>query len=318
MVSRRALIRSLSAALLPGVAYAQQRPLVLIGSDGWLYPGWEWTSELDQAQVEMTTALVTYAGELLASRGTMLLVFVLPSRARLYPDHLPLWAKVDETFLGRYRRIVDRLLTGGVAVLDGLNILTAVASRWQVFSRTDQHWILYASEAAARRVAELLHEAFPLAASPTGGARPGMVRIETRPGDLVALLPTALRERYPPERFRLRDYSLPGGLLDTLPQADIAVLGDSAVKPELGFSGALSARLRRPVDLFWRQGDIGPWVALQDYVASERFQNQPPAYLVWELHEYYFESPPDRAGWWRNSSLMPPAEWRQRLFRSLE
>src|SRR5688572_8514492 len=76
-------------AAISYLLFREGKPGVVVADDGWLYTSEEFTvGPGAEAQVEAHLALIGQVHERLAARGTGLVVAVLPSKARVYPEPL--------------------------------------------------------------------------------------------------------------------------------------------------------------------------------------------------------------------------------------
>ena len=124
-------------------------------------------------------------------------------------------------------------------------------------------------------------------------------------GDLVRNLPEAQRASYAPERYQIREQVAGSSALLADDAADVAMVGNSYSQPLYGFSSLLSNQLNRPVSLFWKPNNFGPYNILLSYLTSEGFKQQKPKMIVWVQLEWDIPALPTGSGWGQNAM---PAE----------
>ena len=113
--------------------------------------------------------------------------------------------------------------------------------------------------------------------------------------DLMPFLTLAgrARERFGPELVR-REATSPlavaptsGSALLATPSILVALVGTSySADPLWNFAGALQVELAADVLVVAAEG-CGPFLALQEYLASPTFAELPPALVIWEIPERY-------------------------------
>ena len=138
----------LARALLPlGISAAPAK--VVVGRDGWLYLGDEYSRTISQDRRAQTPADLAQGRQIgdamrawdayLASRGVKLLrIMVGPNKASVYPEHLPDWARPASP------NAADALFAGADPVLHvdlRATLRTAKAARTEpLYFVTDTHW----------------------------------------------------------------------------------------------------------------------------------------------------------------------------------
>lgn len=315
-IGRRALLggAACGAWLTSGspIARAELTSKVVIGNDGWLFPQWEDIRRVSLPRVRQVCGLIGEVTRNFARAKIQMAIVLVPTKARQYPQALPVEFQSSPDAVARYGVALDLLRASGAIVPDLATILAAAqaANKDSLFFKADTHWTAIGAETAAIELARL---ARPLLPPPDGlkGTSLGGTQIHVHTGDLVGLLPEANRASFPQEKFRIRSAaaatgrtSLGGGLLDN-DQADVAVVGNSYMMPYFGFPLVLSNALGRPVELAWQTARIGPYRTLLDFLASPQFRRTGTRMLVWQMNEGSLEQMPDARDWWENSSLMP-------------
>jgi len=298
---------------------AQDSSIVMVGKDGWLFPGWGSLTDVDGAAIARNTALIAEARAALAAAGVRLEVLVLPDKALFYEDKLPDGKRMSDAVRGRYALIHDSLGKAQVPAVDALQVLRQVKQGGQeVFYRSDQHWTQPAADAVAVAVAAQVRQQVPRLQGQDGtGMALGSEIKERRFGDLAELFLTdAQRKAVGRDTFTVRRQSEQQALLDDAP-APVHVTGHSMVQPYFGFPQKLSNLLDRPVSVNWKPGNVGPWVMLLEYLESPEFQKTKPQVLVWQMFEPSYVQGPDARGQWDNASIMSAQQWQARLHKAL-
>ena len=70
-------------------AFLRPAPDVIVGQDGWLYPGWDRLVDEHKRTARTGMAMVREVDTLLKSRGEKLVVVLVPTKARAVPEFLP-------------------------------------------------------------------------------------------------------------------------------------------------------------------------------------------------------------------------------------
>jgi len=269
------------SALAPTVsppAFAQVKPPnpaapapvdIVVGSDGWLFPGWDYLVDerpgQTRAALEQAVTLSTQARQY-SPRVVLLLI---PNKARFHIDRLPpdraAWTRHHS---GGLQKLADDLRQRGLEVI--------VAE--PTFYPRDAHWTAEAGEAAASKVAEHL----AALRRPKGPALPvpGWVQ-ERRYADLANLARSRGDLRWEQDVFRRRDYVAP---LPGIPQVEI--VGNSLIDTYYGFPQEISRQLGVPVVHRVRYEGAGPWHAMQEFLKAGVKR---PA-VIWALQETSFSA----------------------------
>ncbi|MDI4664462.1 twin-arginine translocation pathway signal [Xanthobacter autotrophicus] len=304
------------AAAAPAMAQtASGGTPILIGKDGWLFPGWESLTVLDRAGITANVGLIRDAKAALAARGVTLVTLVVPLKAGFYKARLPEGASLSADVAGQYDFILDELKKAGIDTLDLRPALKAVETGRQTsFYRADYHWTAWSAEAAADAVAAAIKARVPKLAGNPGGDKLGEWVTQRHLGDLAErFLTPDQQKQVGPDLYTVRTPpAAKASLLEGGP-APVQVVGNSFVQPYLGFPQKLSNALDRPVSLTWNPGNVGPWVTFLQSVGTPDFAKAPPQVLVWQFNEGPFHSGPQAADQWDAPSLMSPATWRERM-----
>lgn len=308
-----------SLGLAMSAAHAQDASIVIRGDGGWLLPGWGSLSEVDNAGIDATTALIKEAHTALAARNIQLEVVLLPDKSLFYQDKLPAGKTISPPVKARYQTILAKMGQAGIRTFDADAVLRPLKQAGtDVFYRTDQHWTQAAADATAEATAAQIKRDVP---NLKGSAGTGMVLgkefKERRYGDLAELfLSPDERKAIGRDTFSVRREAATGSLLDDA-AAPVHVTGHSMVQAYFGYPQKLSNTLDRPVSVNWKPGNVGHWIVLLEYLESAEFKQNPPQVLVWQLFEATYNQGPKAEGFWDNASIMTADTWRKRLHAAL-
>lgn len=321
---RRTILAGMAAgltlALGAAAPAAAQGTSIIMGKDGWLFPGWESLTVLDRQGIEANVSLIGDAKAALAARGITLITLVVPLKATLHKDKLPDSTAISADVAGQYDFILDQMKRAGIDTVDLRPVLKSVQTgRQTAFFRADYHWTAWSAEAAADAVAAVIKAKVPkLTGSPGSGDKIGDWVTQRVVGDLAQrFLSPDQQKQIGPDLYTVRAAApAKGGLVDA-GRAPVQVVGNSFVQPYLGFPQKLSSDIDRPVSLTWNPGNVGPWVTFLQYVSSPDFAKAPPQAIVWLFNEGPFHSGPQAADQWDAASLMSPQTWRDRMLAAV-
>lgn len=285
-------------AAIDYVLFNEGRPGVVVGTQGWLYTDEEFKTYAGaDATVTTHLALIPWVRDELARQGTELVVALVPSKARIYPEFLD-ERRPAALHDGLYARAHAALRTAGIAAPDLARALEACKRQQppgeNVFLRTDTHWTPAGARCAAQAVRATTGTA--------GGGqhyRTQTTATEEHRGDLLRYLPL---DPYfadllpPPEPIELRQTER---LADAAgPAGGDALLGDDAA-PEVvlvgtsysadarwNLTGALQEALQQDVVNYAALGK-GPFVPMLDYLLNSASLPSAPRLLIWEIPERY-------------------------------
>ena len=283
-------------AALDFTLFNEGRPGVILGRDQWLFSDEEfkpWPNA--EHNVSSNYALVEGVRQTLKAHGVKLVMAVVPSKVRLYPEHMgdkrPASIHAD-----LYRDFHAQLAASQVIAPDLLGPLQqAKQAGAQVFLRTDTHWTPDGAQIAAQQLAKAVNTQFPLSGEP----QQFVTEVETTEqhnGDLERFLPLdplfshLLPPSEPLEKRSTR-------VADDAPESADSLFADSEVPVTLvgtsysananwNFVGALKQALRSDVINDSKDGH-GPILPMLAYLKSDAFKNTPPQVLIWEFPERY-------------------------------
>lgn len=284
------ILAVVTALMILAYAPAFLRPPadVLVGSDGWLYPGWERLVDQRKSAARQGARLVVEVDATLKARGQQLIVLVTPTKARVISEHLPRLRRFEVERAGDYGTLIRSLETSGVRVVDALPLLKRRHLRdGRAYFRRDAHWTGYAAEDVAQVLATTINAETPLAVEPPDGERLGGWEQVRRYPDLVAILRRQGDLSYGEERFTQREYKP-----EPVGPGRITVVGSSFVDRRYGLPQTLSQLLDRRVSRQVEFGAEGSWAAMVKHLQAS---NPTTRVVIWQLGEASFSSEPAQA-----------------------
>lgn len=305
---------TLAVPLLLGAgvpATAQQSSLAEIGSQGWVFPIWDQLNFIELNLLRSSAQMLGEIVTILRSGRMGVVLMLLPSRKRLMRQFLPPGSPFTPEIERRYSVPMAEARRAGALVPDldarFREVLTREPTR-QLFFKTDTHWTPVGAEVAAVEVARVMREQLRLPASQRPGTRLGDLRPMTlSTGDLVSFIPAGQRAQFGAETSLIRQVLPAEGAAALIEDdvSDVALVGSSYLAPRFGFQPVLSNQLGRPVSLFWRTNNMGPFAILLEYLRSESFRQQRPQAIVWAILEPEVTTSPASQGWGRAAMPLP-------------
>ncbi|MGQ0710611.1 MAG: alginate O-acetyltransferase AlgX-related protein [Rhodoferax sp.] len=272
------------AAAAPGVV---PRNMAIVGQDQWLYYSNELPDPAQEPLVPQTVRSLQRLHALLSDNGVSLNVLMVPTKMRLYPQHLPPW--VDQRALrARYPAVLATLQAAGLPVLDleqaFLQAPQADRDGERLFYRLDSHWSQQGAWVAAQALRDHWEHdpqgARVLAATPDVPYTLTRSRMQLPGGaDLTQLLPAGPRrldKEYITPLVVQRSDPQGAALQGVVPVPGIVLVGSSYSQEWTGFADYLRHALQREVANFSRDATQGPWYALARYVSDEAYQEAGP------------------------------------------
>ncbi len=260
------------------------------GRDGWLF-------RTDQELLESFGpddrgyADLGRLAEALKKKGVQLVLVYLPTRGLVHPDRL-LDCTYDFTAAAAsYAEVLDRLRQQGILVPD-LTALLAEQEENAFYFRRDHHWTPHGARRTARLVAEAIRR------QPAWQELDHRKFITRRTGLLEkygTLQRAALQicgQDYPLQYVDEYATTAAGSdedlLLDDGGEPQVVLVGTSFSRSAYNYNFAGFLRQYLEADVL-NNGIAGAGFdgALLQYLASEDFRREPPAFLVWEVPGYY-------------------------------
>ncbi len=274
--------------------FAEGRTGVVVGRHDWLYTSEEFAAPPGAEQrVAAHLVRVKQVREVLAQRGTGLIVALLPAKARVYSEHLGGHAP-DAMHAMLYDHVQSELRAQGIVAPDLLGAMLLCKHHDSVFLHTDTHWTAAGARCSATQLAQAAQGAGLATRTPTRYATQ-VESTESHRGDLTkflalepwfeALLPDL--ETIPLSRTAPTTASA-GALLDDAPAPEVVLVGTSySANPRWNFAGALQQTLGEEVANFAAEAE-GPFTPMREYLRSAGFAARPPRLVIWEMPERYF------------------------------
>ena len=283
-------------AAIDYVLFNEGRPGVVVGTQGWLYTDEEFKTYAGaDATVTTHLALIPWVRDELARQGTQLVVVLVPSKARIYPEHVG-DRRPAAVHARLYARAQDALREAAIPAPDLVRALETCKREQPAFLRTDTHW----TPAGARCVAQAVRGTAGAGAA-AGGAhyRTQTATTAEHRGDLLRYLPL---DPYfagllpPTERIELRrteriasaaDAAGGDALLGDGGAPEVVLVGTSySADARWNLTGALQEALQQDVLNYAALGK-GPFVPMLDYLLNSASLPSAPRLLVWEIPERY-------------------------------
>lgn len=276
-------------AAIDYVVFDEGRPGVVVGANGWLFTDEEFKTYPDaDTAIASHLALIAYVRDELKRQGSELVVALVPSKARVYPEHLP-ERHPAEIHKSLYGRVHQGLLDAGIAAPDIAATMAQCKRAGEAYLRTDTHWTPAGARCAAQAVAGTLGPRRPPTTFYTQTASVAM-----HSGDLLRFLPLdpyfshLLPQRESVElRETLRAAADGADALlgdDDLPK--VVLVGTSySADTKWNFTGALQESLQEDVVNYASMGK-GPFMPMLDYLNSAALPAT-PRLVIWEIPERY-------------------------------
>lgn len=281
-------------AALDYVLFNEGRPGVVIGKHDWLFSDEEFNPVADGQQNQRDNlALIQGVRDQLAQHNVLLLLAIVPSKSRLYPEHVgdtPISSQRKDL----YQRFHSAVRSADIAAPDLLGNLQAEKNSGQLFLRTDTHWTPLGADLVARQLSETVSRSLDLNGEPQEFVTQA-TKQKPLLGDLTSFLPLApLFEHLLPEPDQLQQYQTRAadqvnGTDALFADSDmpVALVGTSySANPNWNFAGALRQHLQRDLSNHAEDGQ-GPIVPMLKYLQSDEFANATPQLLIWEFPERY-------------------------------
>ncbi|WP_424949840.1 alginate O-acetyltransferase AlgX-related protein [Deinococcus sp.] len=273
--------------------FREGRPGVLIGQGGWLYTTEEFQTALtDAAEISGKLAEIGRVRATLATRGTRLLVLLVPAKSRVYPEHLGRyrWPAVKRNVYEAFRR---QLQNDGVLAPDLLPALVAAKSRGEVFLHTDTHWTPLGAQVAAGLVEESLTGLTPRLELPKTAFTLQLSPAVSHAGDLLKYVPLGgWQSQMGPVPDRL---STPNVRAAVTPEngllggdaPSVTLVGTSySANARWGFEALLKHALATDLINAAQEGK-GPMIPMREYLTSSTYKTSAPKLLIWEIPERF-------------------------------
>jgi len=197
------------------------------------------------------------------SRGSSLLVVLLPAKWEIHPECLGQSFLPDPSSPAHPRRakLLESLRSAGVEVIDGFEVLAEERQKnpdTLFFYREDTHWSPRAAQAVARRIAARIGTRLSKSTEPLVSFEEGVIEII---GDLNTFLhPDIPLAELPRHAYPAR---VSAGMPESSVDAEVLLLGDSYCFPELQTQlGNIPRACGLPVQLSIELGQPIQWITV--------------------------------------------------------
>ncbi|WP_236206959.1 alginate O-acetyltransferase [Pseudomonas tohonis] len=288
-------------ALVDFGLFGEGRQGVVIGKDGWLFSDEEFDPVADGSRhLQENLAMIQGVRDELANRGVTLVLAIVPSKSRLYPEYT---GDARPTALRQdlYAQFRGAARKAGIIAPDLLGTLEQAKSNGQVFLRTDTHWTPLGAEVVANALGEAVRSAAPL----SGDAQEYVteaVKNEDYKGDLTRFLPLdpMFENLMPaPDKLQKRETraavegEASGDSLFADSTVPVVLVGTSySANQNWNFAGALRQSLQRDLVNHAEDGH-GPILPMLKYLKSDELKDAAPQLVIWEFPERYLPMPND-------------------------
>jgi alginate O-acetyltransferase complex protein AlgJ len=279
-------------AAIDYLVFAEGHDGVVVGSQDWLYTDEEFRLENGAADTAADNlAELVDVRDRLAQRGIQLVLAVIPSKARVYPEFLGGRQPPAMRQLA-YAELLAAARTAGIPEAALLEPLIAGKAEGATYLRTDTHWTPRGAQIAAAAIAGAVHTLALPPVAPTA-YRTTTAALISHHGDLLSFLPLdpyfswllPRPDQLQPTHTEAADAG--GDLFAAAAAPRIALVGTSySGNPLWDFPGALELALHEPIANYAMNG-VGPFAPMRAYLASADFKTAPPQLVIWEFPERY-------------------------------
>jgi alginate O-acetyltransferase complex protein AlgJ len=274
------------------VLFKEGRDGVLVGNEGWLFTSEEFKFYPEgEKGIQEKLELASLAQAQLAEQGINLVVALIPSKARVYSEHLGRYS-LPSYNQDLYQKFIEELEARNTTVINLLEPLQSAKAEQDVFLKTDTHWTPFGAEIVAKEIARVVAEKGLLPSLDSSTYQTKAVETIDHKGDLLSYIPLGtLQERIGPKFDRLEQRATEGssenGGLFGSSSIPVVLVGTSYSANTLwNFDGALKEALGVDVLNVANQGE-GPVVPMQDYLAGNDLKDTPPELVIWEIPERF-------------------------------
>jgi len=294
---RKSCVALLAVWLAAGVAHAEgAADLVMVGKDGWLFGRHEIPLLAKKADLEKAERLIARLNQVLAAEHTLLVMAIIPSKIETHAEYLPENFALPAHVSGWYGGILANFRALGVRAVDLKPAMLKAAQDWRVdlpYFKYDTHWTPLGATVAAWairqdlvRQPDVVKALDELKTEKLRLRWQAKARVGTAPRDLANLLPGNER-RYPAEAVRRSSLKRMGtkSLIDDESAEHMALVGSSMSGEGSGFADALRYAFQREVFNYAINADVGPWVAIRNYLRFVSQKEMTPKLIIWEMPE---------------------------------
>jgi len=226
----------------------------------------------------------------LADRGVTLVVVPIPSRSLVHPEYLGNISFDKKAAQASYKRFLQRLRRSGIVVPELETLVTNEADKPMFFAR-DHHWNHHGARTIARLTAASIRAQDAYADIERTRFETSLMTTSHNDGSYTRAANILCDSGFTSEPYKIyQTAALNRDLFgdDSSTATPISLVGTSNSKGKLrlNFSGFLSQYAKAEV-LNLAESGGGYAKAMQSYLGSSDFRNNPPSFLVWEFPTYY-------------------------------
>jgi alginate O-acetyltransferase complex protein AlgJ len=285
-------------AAIDYAVFGEGRPGVVLGKQDWLYTDEEFDVEEDyESNIRSHLLLIGRLNRRLASEGVSLVVGVVPTKARIYPEFLA-GRKPARPYSNLYDEVLVELEAEAIPAVDLRGTLADGRKQQPTYFRTDTHWTPWGAKLAAAQVAKTLRDG-GLLRSPGGVYATRTEEVRPFRGDLFSFLPLDpyFAQLLPPQEnidvVKTEAFIAEDAVASTAQQdlfgdsevPEVVLVGTSySANSSWNFAGFLQEFLGEDIVNYAREG-AGPFRPMADYLRSEDFRRKPPRMVIWEIPE---------------------------------
>lgn len=261
---------------------------VLVGTDEWLFSAEEFEKpDGFQENIANNLSYIAAVRDALIARKIQLLVIVLPSKARLYPDHLGRY-EFPPHWQAQYEKMIASLDAQKITHVDLLKVFGSAEKKDALYFKTDTHWTPDGARRAAQAVAAETALALPYLSFEKKEFQ--MVPTGTIPhvGDLTRFIAQSKEPVVTPDLLRVFTLDThEGGDLFGDTALPIVLVGTSySANDNWAFANFLKVAFQTDI-LNQSDEGLGPFEVMQKYLSSDSFKKSPPRLVLWEIPERY-------------------------------
>ena len=309
---------TLTVGLLAGTLAAAQdaSSLAMEGKNGWLFGRHEIPLQEKKADLDLAIRLVARLNQVLAKENTFLVMSVIPSKIETHAEHLPDGFTIPPHMAAWYGGIISDFRRQGVHAVDLKPAMLKAAHDWRddlPYFKYDTHWTPLGATVAAWAIRKDLIQR-PEVVQALDQLKPEKSRLRWQAKampqdisrDLANLFPDNAT-RFPTESVRRSSLKRMGSksLLDDESKEHMALVGSSMSGEGSGFADGLRYSFQREVFNYAINADVGPWVAIRNYLRFVSQKEMEPKVIIWEMPE-------------RSLGLLPSNPLRQSQYRLSE
>ncbi len=281
---------------------------VLVGEEGWLFSNEEFIEYPNHKKnIKENTAYVSRVHSFLKQEGIELIVVAVPSKARIYSQHLGRYrfpSHNEKTYHGFRKDLKnDNILSADIQW-----IMEKKKDKFDVFLKTDTHWTPAGAKMAARTIYSVYEKSLQSTLDLEYEHRIslGGEHIE-HVGDLLEFVPLGrFLEKTDLKTDSLKQYK--NEVIEELKQQEevnkdqdlaslealfgekeisVALVGTSySANPLWGFEGFLKEIFKTDILNVSDEG-MGPFKTMENYLENDAFKTNVPKLVIWEIPERY-------------------------------